>query len=139
MLGDQKKWREILGVSDYEKDAFDNVNYATVMVQLSKQALEGQRQYITQHPKFTSFLDSLADNIVDRGLGWIGVRQAANVIHAMAKMGLRYGSAKRILDWISNEENAKQFIATADKTQQVANVAWALATLGTPAPFFCET
>ena len=65
---------------------------------------------------------------------WKEVRSVANVIHAFAKMGLCNGSAKRILDWISREENAENFIATAEHTQSISIVAWALATLGIPAP-----
>ena len=42
VLGDQKKWREILDILEKEKDVFDNVNYSTVMVQLSKNALLGE-------------------------------------------------------------------------------------------------
>ena len=135
-LGEAQNWKGMLGVFVKEKDAFDCVNYATVMVQLSKQALLVGTKHIAQHPQFNSFLHSLADNIVEHGWQWIGVRQAANVMHAIAKMGLRNGSVKRILDWLSTKNNAEHLIDTAETTQSVAITAWAFATLGTPAPAF---
>ena len=41
-LGNKEKWRKILGVFEKEKVSFRNVNYSTVMVQLSKNALLGE-------------------------------------------------------------------------------------------------
>ena len=80
-------------------------------------------------PRFLAFLRAMTTKIEERGLPWIRAREAANIIHAIGKMQLRNASTKRILEWISEPAIAARFVKEGEP-QEVANVAWACATLG---------
>jgi len=128
-LGKEKQWDALLEVADQERASFDHVNYATVMSQLGR-----MQSFNKEDPRFLAFLKDLAAIIEERGLPWVHARQAANIIHAIGKMKLlENSSAKRILEWISKREVAAKFAIEGDP-QNVANVAWACATLGFAAP-----
>ena len=127
-LGQKKQWRELLEVAEEEQASFNNVNYATVMSQLGR-----IRSLDRSDPRFLAFLQALAAIIDERGLPWIQARSAANIVHAIGKMKLRNPSTKRILEWISKPETAARFVKEGEP-QEVANTAWACATLGVEAP-----
>jgi len=84
-------------------------------------------------PRFLSFMQELVEIIEKRGLPWIQARSISNIVHAIAKMQLNNQSMEHILNWISQSEVAAQFVKEG-KPQEVANTAWAFATLGHDAP-----
>ena len=128
-LGREKDWKGLLELAAKEQSKFDNVNCATVMSQLGR-----IRSLDKANPLFLAYLEALAKRIEERGLPWIKAREAANIIHAIGKMELNNNeSATKILDWISKTDTAAEFVDKGDP-QNVANVAWAFATLGFHAP-----
>ena len=127
-LGKKKQWRELLEVAKEEQASFNNVNYSTIMSQLGR-----IRSLDRSDPRFLTFLRALATIIDERGLPWIQARSASNIIHAIGKMKLRNSSSKRILGWISTPKIAERFVEDGNP-HDIANVAWACATLGFDAP-----
>ena len=108
-FGKKKQWKEIFRLYEEEATNFNNVNYATMMSQLGRiHSLD------RSHPVFLRFLDDLAQMMEQRGIQWIGVREASNIIHAIGKMKLSNNSARRILDWMSMPENAQELLAKGD-------------------------
>jgi hypothetical protein len=120
-LGKKKQWKEILRLYEEEAADFNNVNYATIMSQLGR-----IHSLNRSHPVFLRFLDDLAKMMEQRGIQWIGVRQASNIIHAIGKMKLSNKSARRILDWMSMLENVQELLLKGEP-QNISNVAWAFA------------
>ena len=131
-LGAEKDWRGILLLFEQEGGNFSNVNYATAMVQLGR-----SRTIDRSDPSFQAFLNSLWTKINVNGLSWIGVRQTANIVHAIGKLKLRNQGASDVLDWIAREDIAKEFVhgkvERAD-AQNMANTVWAFANLQKQAP-----
>jgi hypothetical protein len=127
-IGQQRKWKELLNLYQNESNKFNNVNYATTMSQLQR-----IRSLDRMDPLFLKFVDDLAAKIEERGLEWIGIRQISNIAHAIGKMRLRTTSAQRIVEFTSRTENAKIMVEEGSP-QNVANTAWACATLGFQSP-----
>ena len=71
-------------------------------------------------------MDDLAEMMEQRGIQWIGVREASNIIHAIGKMKLDNNSARRILDWMSMLENVQELLVKG-YPQAISNVAWTFA------------
>jgi hypothetical protein len=71
----------------------------------------------------------LANRIEERGLEWIGIREAANIAHVVGKMQLESKSAQQIMEFVARKENA-QAIVLRGEPQNVANICWAMAKLG---------
>ena len=127
-LGKKRQWKDLLEVAKEEQASFNNVNFGTAMNQLGR-----IRSVNKADPRLLAFLQVLATMIEERGLPWIQTRQASNIIHAIGKMQLRNPSTKRILKWISEPEIAADFVG-AGNPHDIANVAWACATLGFESP-----
>ena len=129
-LGKKQRWQDLLEVAEQERVNFNNVNYATVICQLGHMQSFNKNK---EDPRFLAFLQALATAMEERGLPWIQARSASNIIHAIGKMKLRNPSTKRILKWISNPEVAAKFVMEG-APREIANTAWACATLGFAAP-----
>jgi len=128
-LGKKKELENLLEFIAKEEKQFSNVNYATAMSQLGR-----IRSFDGSDPRFLTFLDSLSNTINERGLPWIKVREASNIVYGIGKMQLNNNqSAKNILDWMSQAKIAKDFVEKAN-AQDISNAVWAFATLGIPAP-----
>jgi len=122
-LGRQKDWNGLLELIIEEQINLNNVNYATTMSQLGRIS-----SFDKSDPRFLSFLNVLTLVLEKRGLSWMGVRETANIVHAIAKMGLQNQSTRHIFDWVSQPEVATQLVNEGNP-QAVANTAWAFATL----------
>ena len=129
-LGKKQQWEALLEFAEQEQRNFNNVNYATLMSQLGRMRSSSFNQ---SDPRFLSILQTLATRMEERGLPWVEARPAANIIHAIGRMRIKNESTRRILEWISEPETAACFVEEGNP-QAVANVAWALATLGFQAP-----
>ena len=127
-FGKKKQWKEIFRLYEEEATNFNNVNYATMMSQLGR-----MHSLDRSYPVFLRFMDDLAEMMEQRGLQWIDVRGASNIIHAIGKMNLSNNSARRILNWMSMLENAEELLAKG-KPQAISNVAWTFARLQFDSP-----
>jgi hypothetical protein len=123
-LGKNKKWREMLSLYQESSSQYNNINYATTMSQLGKIRSVNKRD-----PSFIRFMDDLANSIDNKGLNWIGCRPVANIVHAIGKMSLKSKSAKKIMDFVSQKDNAKA-IALNGTPQEVANICWSIGKQG---------
>jgi len=136
-LGRQQNWNEILLFYKQERKHFNNVNFATTMSQLGR-----IRNVNRMDQLFISFLDDLANQLEERGLEAMGVRQIANIVHAIGKMHLKNACTRRIIMYVARPDNANWLVTTAAKesgTQSVASIAWAFAKLGIKSSgFFSE-
>jgi hypothetical protein len=70
-------------------------------------------------------MDALANIIDDKGLNWIGCQAIANIVHAIGKMSLKSKSAKIIMDFVSQKENANAIVSN-ETPQGVANICWSI-------------
>ena len=127
-LGRKQNWQALLSFAKQEQEQFDNVNYATLMSQLGRIPSLNKTD-----PRFLEILETLAQEIKERGLPWIRAREAANIVHALGKMKLTNSSTRLILEWISKPDTAACFMKEA-MPQEVANVAWAFARLSFDGP-----
>jgi len=123
-LGRQKNWKGMLHIHETESKEFDHINYATVMNYLG---FTPSMDY--DDVAFNAFLDDLADQLERRGIEWMGGRGIANIISALGTMELKSPNAKRIALYISKEASA-EWLAKNGTPEDVANTAWACATLG---------
>lgn len=129
VLGKNGQWKELLNLYAQEGKNFNNVNYATVMVQLRKIPSLDQMD-----PQFLLFLKDLANKIKQKGLSWFDARQCANIIHAFGKMKLNNNSnVTKVLEWISTPEIAAIFVKNGNP-YTISNTAWACAELNHAAP-----
>jgi len=88
-LGKQRKWEEVLDLTMQEQPNLNNVNFSAAVSQLGH-----IQSFDKSDPQFLSFLRVLARMTEQQGLPWIKAREAANVVHAIGKMGLKNPGTK---------------------------------------------
>ena len=132
LLGKDGRWKEILTLYQDQKQHFNAINHATVMSQLGR-----IRQIKKEDPLFGAFLADLNTNLHTHGIKWMGgVREVANIVHAIGKVGLPQtsnGSALNILR-LAGDAEAAEWLFDNGKQQEIANCVWAFGALGIKSP-----
>jgi hypothetical protein len=129
-LGKGGKWKEILSLYQEQGHLFSPINYSTAMNQLGRIPMVRRK-----HPILQVLISELSSLFHEHGIQWIGgTRQVANVIHAIAKLGLhRNDEAMEIVRLLDTEENA-QWMFENGTLQHISNCMWAFAKLGIKSP-----
>jgi hypothetical protein len=124
--GNLKDWRAILTLFQEQGSEFSTINFSTAIAQLVKiPAL------MKDDPAFQAFLTALAGSTLEPDTD---PRSFANVVHALAKLNTRNNeSVVRVFQKLSDPTAVSQFVKKAN-TQQIANTAWACATLDYSCP-----
>lgn len=127
-LGREGNWKGMLAIHHKEKRNFNHVNYAMTMSQLGR-----IRSIDRREPMFNTFLEDLAIQLNNRDPTWMKARQISNILHATGKMRLQGVPAKRIVQFVKNQNNARRFVQEADP-QAIAITVWAFAEMESKAP-----
>lgn len=120
-LGKNRKWKEILSLYGEESNEFNNVNYATAMMQFGR-----IRSIHRNDPSFVQFVQEMSNAVEEKGLDWIGIMGIANIVHAIGKMSLKSEASKQIMSFVLKEEVTKAIFAKG-KPQDIANICWSIA------------
>jgi hypothetical protein len=109
---------------------FNGVNYGTAWNSLG--AMKKHHARIKQDPRFIKFIADTAKRLkVDVAGELINVQSHANIIHAVAKLGVSAVDADGI---ISAMQAKGEWIVEKGNSQAIANVCWSFATLNVKAP-----
>ncbi|KAI2502636.1 RAP domain [Fragilaria crotonensis] len=126
-LGKNGKWKEILTLYQDQRKWFNPINYSTVMNQLGRIPMVRRK-----HPVLGIFISDLSSRLNKRGIKWIGgTRLVANVIHAIAKLGLHGNDdAMQIVMLLEDDEKHAKWMFEKGTIQHISNCIWAFAKLG---------
>jgi hypothetical protein len=121
---------KLLKLKSDEVALFNGVNYGTAWNSLA--SMKKHHGRIKADPRFRQFIADTAKRITDDRAGeLIAVRNHANIMHSIAKLGVSAVD----LDSIINGMRLKgEWIVKNGDPQAVANTCWAFATLGVHAP-----
>lgn len=139
LLGQRRDWRELLRLVERESHGLNHVHVATALTQLGRLPVR-EKVALCQEDLFGQFLEAVTAQLEARGLEWSGPRGAANMLHAVAKLGPQLvqqcnshdSVVGRWCAWISHPAVAENFLELAQREsnpRSVSNVAWALAKL----------
>jgi hypothetical protein len=131
-------WRDILSIYSAEHGAFDAINWVTLV---NKLAAVEPREWASMKRSgaYRALLRDLSirmtasDKLSDFG----GVREVANIVHALAKLNLDDDIAYIILILRAVDSNAGWLVDSGDP-KSISMAAWAFAELRLPAPALFE-
>ena len=117
-----------------EGSAFSSMNLRTAWHSLSAMQA-ADRPELLSDPRFTAFIASTEQQIEDDPKVHRDAMTLSTIIHAVAKLGVPATDAMGIIDGVLSKGLE---IALHGAPQNVADTAWAFATLGVPAPLLFE-
>jgi very-short-patch-repair endonuclease len=125
-------WRGILSVFTTEHVNFNHVNWATTLSKLGRL----RERDVASMKLVGGFHDLIRDLSGEMTASpelkkFGGVREVANIVHALAKMRASGDDVDAILNATDNDA---EWLVANGNSQEIANTAWAFATLNTPAP-----
>ena len=123
--GKKGDWVEIVEIHHRDRADFNAVNYSTAMNQLSK--IKTVRR---QHPRLESLVEGIAIHLQERPLEW-PIRNKVMTLHAIAKMRLDFPVAVEATNSILQDAVV---IVECGNPQDIANAAWAVATMRIESP-----
>ena len=123
--GKKGDWVEIVEIHHRDRADFNAVNYSTAMNQLSK--IKTVRR---QHPRLESLVEGIAIHLLERPLEWT-IRSKVMTLHAIAKMRLDFQVAVEATNSILQDAVV---IVECGNPQNIANTAWAVATMRIETP-----
>jgi len=116
---------------DETKNEFNDVNWATMFSKLGRMRREARA--IKNDKVFNRVRGDFEKRLEDGGMGWLGIREAANVIHAHGVMGIRSKVVFKSL-----VDDTKRIVEEGD-AHTISNCAYALARLGIRGNDFIQT
>ncbi|GMI49153.1 hypothetical protein TrCOL_g7717 [Triparma columacea] len=123
-----RDWRGLVKYADEKRNEFDDVNWATMWSKLGRMRREAR--VIKNDKMFNRVRKDFERRVKDDGMGWLGVREVANVVHAYAVMSIR-GSA--FVEAVESKDVVTKIMREGNP-QQIANTIWAMARMGHEAP-----
>jgi hypothetical protein len=127
-------WQGVLAVWAEESEAFDDVNWATAVSKLRKSAPDDIAA-LKRSEQFGVFVRNLSLKMTAspalRDFG--SVRAVGGILQCLAKLDVDVELIEGILKAVNTKENS-DWIVQEGNALDIANTAWALAELDTPAP-----
>jgi len=130
-------WKVLLSIYEMDGGKFDLRNWASLFNRL-KNLSGNDMERMKNDNTFKTMLASLEQQLLidvkeaAKGKGNSDVQPVANILHALAKLGIRNAPFLELV-----EEEPKWIFANGDP-QAIANIAWACATLQYNAPAFFQ-
>ena len=130
-------WKSLLSIYEIESGKFDHRNWASLFNRL-KNVSEKDIERMKNDNTFKKMIASLEHQLLidvkeaAKGKGNSDVQTLSNILHALAKLGIKNAPFLEVV-----EEEAKWILAKGDP-QAIANIAWACATLQYQAPAFFQ-
>eukprot|EP00520_Triparma_pacifica_P015110 CAMPEP_0118643390 /NCGR_PEP_ID=MMETSP0785-20121206/6366_1 /TAXON_ID=91992 /ORGANISM="Bolidomonas pacifica, Strain CCMP 1866" /LENGTH=675 /DNA_ID=CAMNT_0006535051 /DNA_START=153 /DNA_END=2176 /DNA_ORIENTATION=+ len=127
----KRDWKGLVQYVDETKNEFNDVNWATMFSKLGRMRREARA--IKNDKVFNRVRGDFEKRLEDGGMGWLGIREAANVIHAHGVMGIRSKVVFKSL-----VDDTKRIVEEGD-AHTISNCAYALARLGIRGNDFIQT
>lgn len=120
-IGKTRVWNDLLDLYANEKAAFNEVNYATILSQLSRIRRGGPRRE-------PAVLGLIVQDVCQLEMEGFAVRDMVNIAHSQAK--LRMHNNPYTKEYFARMDRCSTKILDEGNLQDISNSVWACATLG---------